>query len=101
MAHKTAASTRYLADRKEHNGGPNIRTCVTDRQFAHCLHTLQSSFAAPWPGPAPLRPASRCRYLVVATFRLISAEVNNIDGVRAHKFLYSPNTSNRFVAVFM
>jgi hypothetical protein len=100
MARKTATSTRDLADRKEHNGAPNIRTYVTDRQFAHCLHTLQSSFAAPLPGPAPLRPASRCRYLVVATFRLIFAEAN-IDGVRAHKFLYSPNTSNRFVAVFM
>lgn len=99
MARRTA-STRYLADRKEYNGAPNIRTFVTHRQFAHCLHTLQSSFAAPWSGPAPLRPASRCRYLAVATFRLIFAEAN-IDGVRAHKFLYSPNTSNRVIAVFM
>jgi hypothetical protein len=66
----------------------------------HCLHTLQSSFAAPWPGPAPLRPASRCRYLVVATFRGIFAEAN-IDGVRAPKFLYSPNTSNRFIAIII
>jgi hypothetical protein len=68
-------SGRYLADREEHVGKPD-EACVANRQFAHCLHTLQSSFAAPWPVHAPLEAASRCRYLVVATSRLIFAEAN-------------------------